>query len=492
MDVVLKIYEYIVFFYAFLLVVIYSILMILSYFKTKKYLAQKSQDIEKIIFESPFTPGISIVAPAYNEEVTIINNVSSMLTVNYPNFEVVIVNDGSKDKTLDLLIEFFEMVETPYAYVEKIKTKPFKRIFKSTNLKYSKLIVVDKENGGTKADASNAGVNVAKHPYFICTDVDCVLERNALINMMQPILKSKIQIIAVGATMRMVNSCEVEKGVMKKTKLPKGIIPIYQEIEYLRSYLVGKTGFSSINAVHNVSGGLGLFDKEVVISAGGYDPLSHAEDMDMITRMIAYMINYQKPYIIEQIPETCCWTEGPPTLKVLNRQRTRWARGLLQIFTIHRKYLFNKDYKKMGLITFPYVFLCEFIAPIIEATGFVFTIVLLIVDRINFGTAWIMVLFMYTAGLTLSFITICYERKIDRMFTNREYFRLGLYCLVEPIIYHPLIVFFSIKGYIDFLTKKNFEWGQMTRQGSGNNTTSTTTSATTEEVMQSGIAIDGN
>jgi cellulose synthase/poly-beta-1,6-N-acetylglucosamine synthase-like glycosyltransferase len=471
MEILFLVYQYVVFFYALVLVTIYSSLMIMSYIKTNRYLAQKNKDVEKIVFESPFTPGISIVAPAYNEEKTIINNVISMLTVNYPIFEVVIVNDGSKDKTLDLLIMHFEMVETPYAYVEKIKTKPFKRIFKSTNPKFFKLTVVDKENGGTKADASNAGVNVAKYPYFICTDVDCILERNALINMIQPVLKSKNRVIAVGATMRMSNSCEVENGVIKKNKLPKKIIPLYQEIEYLRSYLVGKMGFSFINSVHNVSGGLGLFEKEVVISAGGYDPLSHAEDMDMTTRMIAYMINYKKAYRIDQIPETCCWTEGPPTVKILNRQRTRWARGLLQIFTIHKKYLFNKNYRNMGLIIFPYVFLFEFIAPIIEAIGFLFTVFLLFVGGINFGTAWIMLSFIYVGGLTLSFITILFERKVDKLFTNREYLRLFFFCLLEPILYHPLIVFYSIKGYIDFLSKKNFEWGQMTRQGYDNKTT---------------------
>jgi len=346
MDLLFEIYQYLIFFYALALVLIYSTLILLANYRISKNLVRKNQDAEKLLLESPFTPGISIVAPAFNEEITIFNNVIAMLTVNYKNFEVVIVNDGSKDRTLDILIEKFEMVETPYAYVEKIKTKPFKRIFKSTNPLYSKLIVVDKENGGTKADASNAGVNVAKYEYFICTDVDCVLERNALLNMVQPILKSKVQVIAVGATMRMVNSCEVSDGVMQKTKLPTRIIPMYQEIEYLRSYLVGKMGFSVINAVNNVSGGLGLFDKQVVIEAGGYDPLSHAEDMDMTMRMIAYMINYQKKYRIAQVPETCCWTEGPPSVKVLNRQRTRWARGLLQIFTVHRKFLFNQYFAK--------------------------------------------------------------------------------------------------------------------------------------------------
>lgn len=465
MNIVVLIFEYIVFFYSLSLGLIYGVLLIVSFFKINNYLGQKSTNNSKNIVESPFTPGISIVAPAYNEEITIINNVRAMLTVNYPLFEVVIVNDGSKDKTLELLIDYFELVETPYAYVEKIKTKPFKRIFKSRNPIYSKLIIVDKENGGTKADASNAGVNVAKFPYFICTDVDCILERDALINMIQPVLKSKIQVVAVGASMRMLNSCEVQDGFITKIKLARRLLPFYQEIEYLRSYLVGKNGFSFFNAVHNVSGGLGLFDKEILIEAGGYDPLSHAEDMDMTTRIVSYMINYNKPYKIEQIPLTCCWTEGPTTFRVLNRQRTRWARGLLQIFTVHRKYLFNKKYKKLGLITFPFIFLFEFMAPIIEFSGYLYTLFLLFFSQLNYNTAWIILLFIYLGGVLLTFCTIWYDVRVNNVYSKREYLRMTILSLLEPILYHPLIVFFSIRGYIDFLTRKNFEWGKMTRQG---------------------------
>jgi len=465
MDAILYGYQYIIFFYAFALVLLYTTLAVLAFTKLRGLMAIKSSDTEKIFKESPFIPGISIIAPAFNEEKSIINNVVSMMTVNYPKFEVVIVNDGSQDDTLKLLIDHFEMVETTYAYVEKIKTKPFKRIFKSTNPKFSRLIVVDKENGGTKADASNAGVNVAKYPYFICTDVDCVLDREALTRMVLPIISTKTRVIAVGATMRMVNSCKVENGVMVETRLPTRILPLYQEIEYLRSYFIGKLGFSTFNAVHNVSGGLGLFDTEIAIGAGGYDPLSHAEDMDMTTRMIAYMINYQKPYKIEQVPDTCCWTEGPPTFRVLNRQRTRWARGLFQIFSIHRKYLFNRKFKKMGLITYPYIFIFEFLAPIIEMIGYIATIYLVLVGGINWDNAIIMLFFVYIFGVSLSLTTLLYERLLEHRFNNSEYLRLILFCLIEPFIYHPLIVFFNIRGYIDFLTKKDFEWGTMTREG---------------------------
>lgn len=466
METFLYIYQFVIFFYAFSLVVIYTALAILAFFKLRQLVAEKSTDTQRIFRESPFIPGISIVAPAYNEEATIINNVTSFLTVNYPTFEVVIINDGSKDDTLQLLIDNFELVETTYAYVEKIKTKPFKRIFKSTNPEFKRLIVVDKENGGTKADASNAGVNVAKYPYFICTDVDCVLDREALTKMILSVITNKTRVIAVGATMRMVNSCVVEDGVLLETRLPVRIFPLYQEIEYLRSYYIGKLGFSTINAISNVSGGLGLFDKEVAIGAGGYDPLSHAEDMDMTTRMIAYMINYQKPYKIDLVPDTCAWTEGPPNFRILNRQRTRWSRGLYQIFSVHWQYVFNRKYKKMGLISFPFIFFFEFLAPIIETFGYLATIYLIIVGGINWNTAFLMLFFSYIFGLSLSMTTLLYERLLERRFKNREYFRLILFCLVEPIIYHPLIVFFNIRGYIDYLTKSSFEWGTMTRQAS--------------------------
>ncbi|MDI9309064.1 MAG: glycosyltransferase [Limnohabitans sp.] len=461
-----NLFQYIVFLYASALTVIYLILIFLAFKEIKKYKANESKEMDENFLKTPFAPGISIVAPAYNEEMTIIENVTSMLTLNYPKFEVVIVNDGSKDRTLELLIENFELVETPFAYVEKIKTKPFKRILKSTNPAFSKLTVVDKVNGGTKADASNAGINASSYPYFLCTDVDCILSRDALVKMIKPFLMNKTQVIGVGATLRMANSCVIQNGVITEVRAPKRIIPLFQEVEYLRSYLIGKMGWSRINAIGNISGGLGMFDKSVVIAAGGYDPLSHAEDMDLTTRIIGYMCNFNKDYKIVQIPDTCCWTEGPPNMKILNRQRTRWARGLLQIFTVHRKYIFNHKYKQLGLITLPYTLLFEFSAPIIELFGYLYTIFLLITKGINPYSAGIMLFFVYMFGICLSLITIYLDRMVNKQYkTFNEYLKLVFFTLIEPFVYHPLIVFYSLKGYVDFLSRKKFEWGQMTRQG---------------------------
>lgn len=477
-DKIVYAFQYYIFFYASFIVLAYAILTAMSYMNIRKYKWRFTKKEDKTLKESPYAPGISVIAPAYNEEKTIITNVSSMLTLDYPLFEVVIVNDGSEDKTLELLIKKFQLVETPFAYVEKIRTKPFKRIFKSTNPKYDKLTVVDKENGGTKADASNAGINASIYPYFVCTDVDCILSRDALTKMIQPVLNSEEQVIAVGATMRMANSCEVDKnGVMTRVRPPRKLIPCFQETEYLRSYLIAKMGWSYINAVPNVSGGLGLFDKSVVVNAGGYDPISHAEDMDMLLRMVAYMRDFNKKYRIVYIPVTTCWTEGPPNLSVLNKQRTRWGRGLMQIFIVHRKFLFNRKYGRMGLVLMPYIFFCEFLAPVIEATGIAVFIYLLAINQINFRTVFILLAYMYLLGVTVSTMAVIFDLKVAKLYKNyREYMKLILLSFTEIILYHPFVTFFSLKGYIDFLSKQKFEWGAMKRQGFDHKTEESTES----------------
>ena len=250
---------------------------------------------KKIITRSPYTPGVSIVAPAYNEERTIVDNVNSLLGQDYPKFEVVIVNDGSKDSTLEKLIDNFKLVEIPFDYVELIKTKPFKRLFKSTDPKFDKLIVVDKVNGGTKADAVNAGLNVASYPYFINTDVDCILARDAIYQCILPVL-DKEHVIAVSGVMAMSNGCKMKDGQIEEAYPPHALIPLFQTLEYMRSFLIGKMGWSAINSMPNVSGGYGMFDRKIVIAAGGYSPDSFAEDMDMLVRMVGYCCDFSLPY----------------------------------------------------------------------------------------------------------------------------------------------------------------------------------------------------
>ncbi len=417
---------------------------------------------------SPYTPGISIVAPAYNEEKTVITNVKSLLSLDYPDFEVVIVNDGSKDKTLQLLIETFDLVKVPYAYVEKIKTKPFRGLYKtkSDNPSFKRLTVVDKVNGGTKADASNAGVNVVSNKFFVCTDVDCVLDQYALYRIIWPTMASTRRVIAVSAAMRMSNGSIVEEGKMVDTRPPHSLIPLFQDLEYTRSFLIGKTALARINALQNVSGGFGMFDREIVIKAGGYDGDSFAEDMDMVARMIRYMCDAGEDYRIVQIPETCCWTEGPPNLKVLNRQRTRWGRGLFQFYTVHRDMVGNRNYRRYGALTLTYVFLFELLAPVIELIGYLSVFWFIIRGAYNYQTIWIAFVGLYIFAQLLTMVIISYDNWVGTSFKRKsDYAWFVLASLLEPVFYHPLNTFFSLRGYWKHIWGTQMVWGNMTRKG---------------------------
>ena len=464
---ILDFFNYFVFFYTSTLATCFILFAFLSFISLKR---RKSYYVEsyirKTIKESPYTPGVSVIAPAYNEEKTIIDNVSSMLALEYPVIEVIIVNDGSTDKTLEKMVKHFDLVEVSFAYIERIKTKPFRRLFKSTNPEYKRLILVDKENGGTKADASNAGINVASYPYFICTDVDCILEKYALHRCILPVISSEKQVIAVSGTMLMANGCVVSEGQIVDVRSPHTPIPLFQNLEYMRSYLIGKMGWSAINGMPNVSGGFGLFDRSVAIAAGGYDGTSFAEDMDLITRMVGYMCDFSRPYKIVQIPDTCCWTEGPSNLAMLYRQRTRWARGLFQTLSIHHKMIFKKTYKQMGLLTLPYMFVFEFLAPIIEVVGFTVFLYLAFTGAVNWNTAWMIYLTIYIFCQFLSIVVITYDYYVGMLYKRGyEYLWIILASILEPIIYHPIITFFSLRGYFSYLTQRNFKWKNMERKG---------------------------
>lgn len=484
-------YEDIIFVYGISLLLMYALLAVLSAISIRRYLRKNSYVDYSLILESPLAPGISIIAPAFNESVTIIMNVRSLLTLNYPRYEVIIINDGSTDDTLQKLIDEFEMVQVDFAYVEKIVSRPVKRIFKSSNPAYDKLVVIDKENGKSKADASNAGINVASFPYFLCTDVDCILEKDTLIKLVKPFMDEEMKkvkeigdpcpecgyvhvveetrkVIASGATLRMVNSCEVEEGMITRVRPPRQLLPRFQEMEYIRAYVLGKMGWDRINAVPNVSGGLGMFDTEIAIKAGGYDSKSFGEDMDLVTRMCAYMKDNKQKYTVKYVPYTLCWTEGPSTMKVFMRQRTRWGRGLAQIMSIHRKVLFNPRYGRLGLIVFPYNFFFELLAPLIEFIGVLYYLYIIITGQINWQYASILLLFVYTYSIMITTLAILYDQLTFRYYKSwREVLGLCLMAFLEPIIYHPLIVVFALRGYYFFLTNRKHVWGNMQRKGFG-------------------------
>lgn len=465
-------YESTVFVYGTTLLVIYAFLAIFSLLAIAKFVKKNSYVNYDIIVQSPLAPGISVIAPAFNEGLTIISNVRSLLTLNYPDFEVIIVNDGSSDDTLEKMINEFDLVEVEFAYNPKIKTQMVRKFFKSSNPAYSALLVIDKVNGKSKADATNAGINAAANKYFVCTDVDCILDKDTLLKLIKPVMEEEnLRVIAAGATLRMTNSSEIEKGVVLRMRPPRKLLPRFQEVEYIRSFVMGKMGWSLLNSVPNVSGGLGLFDKEIAIKAGGYDHQSFGEDMELMFRMCRYAQDNKIKYAIRYIPITLCWTEGPETLKIFMRQRTRWARGLAQLMFAHSKMLLNPSYGRMGLIVMPFNFFFELLAPVVEFLGMIYYIFMTIFNLINWKYALVLLLFVYTYTVMITTISILWDQITFRYYkTWKEVFYLCVTPFMEFFLYHPLIVFFSLRGYYFFLTGKKHTWGDMQRRGfeSGN------------------------
>lgn len=464
------IFSYVVFFYTLLAMALLLYLAIRSVIAQKRLLVNMPDDntIRYMLKTSPLIPTVSIIAPAFNEEKTILDNVYSMLGVYYPDFDIIIVNDGSTDKTLDLLIEEFKLKEIPFINYKKVPSKPIKRVYKSTDERFSQLTVVDKEPGGRKSDSTNAGLNICNSPYFVSTDVDCIIEPMALYRMMWHVIQSHERTIGVGATMLILNGCVVENGRVVEARVAKNPLAVFQQLEYMRSFLIGKLGWSSHNTLPNISGGFGLFDTNVVVKSGGYDQVSLAEDVDLLLRMVTYMKNTGQKFRLAQIPTVCCWTEGPFTLRMLYRQRVRWARGLCEIISNHRKLFFNVKYGLIGGFTLPYIFLFEFIAPVLEAGGFLFMVWLVFIGAVNWSSAILIFAMIYFFSLSLTFLVLIFDYRTKAVRWKNfwaDYTKLILAGILEPFIFHPMITVCSLIGYFNFLRNKGTAWKPIKRKG---------------------------
>ena len=452
--------------YSIFYILVYIILAVSSFNEIKKYYINKYFLHKDVIIKSNNALGVSIIAPAFNEGLTIISNVKSLLSQEYPRFEVVIINDGSTDDTLEQLIQEFSLVKVEFFYIEKIKTQPVKGHYRSTNPIYNKLLVVDKENGKSKADASNAGINSTKYSLFICTDVDCILRRDTTAMLVKPFIESSKKVIAAGAALRISNSCTFKEGMLYESHYPSNFFARFQELEYIRSFIFGRMAWSKLNGLLLVSGGLGIFDKDTVVEVGGYWSKSLGEDLELVTRMRMLMHQKKIDFEIKYIPESLCWTEVPSDRDVFLRQRVRWARGLIQTLFLHRKLFFNPKYKNTGLIVFPYYVFCEFVVPILEVIGLVFIFLDIYFFGINIPFLIIISISVYCFYILITLSSIFLDQMIHKQYASlKEVGQLILMVFIEPFVYHPLNIYASLKGYTHFIMKKEKKWGVMSRKG---------------------------
>lgn len=412
-------------------------------------------------------PSVTLVAPAFNEGVTIVENVKSLLSIQYPFYELIIVNDGSADNSLDLLIDKYDLEPHDAIFVtQPIPTATVNSIYKSRKLQYRHLTVIDKANGG-KADAINAGINFAVTELILCTDADCIIEQDALLKMVRPYLEeSDREIIACGGAVGIANDSEISNGIIKKLRVPSGLIPSIQVVEYIRNFLIGRMGWGEINGLMLVSGAFGMFPRTRMIEIGGFNTKTVGEDLELCIRLRVHMEQLGKPYKVVYVPETLCWTEAPANYSIFVKQRDRWARGLWETIKLHKYLFFNPRYGKMGMIFFPYWCLFELAAPIVEFLGIVFIIFFAFCGLINWTIALLLLLTIYLLGCIFSTVSIfLYIRNFRHYSTGKEITELLLAAYLEPFLFHPVLVFGQMKGYYKKLFRIKSGWGVMTRRG---------------------------
>ncbi|WP_096155508.1 MULTISPECIES: glycosyltransferase family 2 protein [Bacillus] len=458
---VLSFFGWAVLIYMLFVIAFYGMMLLISFQQLRKQYKLDDEEPYGDLLEVSYTKPLSILVPAYNESAGIIGSVRSLLSIEYPLYEVIVLNDGSKDDTLEKLIQEFQLRKVPKVIRKQLETKDVKAIYQSEI--YEHLIVVDKENGG-KSDALNVGINVSQYPYFCSIDGDSVLERDAFLKVMKPIIESDGEVIASGGSVRIANGCKINNGAVEKIGLSSHPLVIMQVIEYLRAFLMGRIGLSKHNLLLIVSGAFGVFSKRWVIDAGGY---AHTvgEDMELVVRLHRLIKERKAKNKIIYIPDPVCWTEAPESFKFLRRQRNRWHRGLFDSLWKHKKLIFNPKYGSIGMISMPYFLFIEFLGPVIELIGYLYIIISLFIGGIYLEFAYLLFLLTVIYGSFYSMTAVLLEEWSLRKFPKvTDIVKLFLFSLTESLWYRPLTVLWRCHGIVDTIRNKK-GWGDMQRKG---------------------------
>lgn len=465
----IDVFNMLFFVYGSVIILIYIFTAVLAVLELSKYLSRTRRFDFNAMLSFEHLPSVTVVAPAFNEERTIIQNISGLLNLKYPDFEIIVVNDGSRDTTLEKVIEHFDLVKANQYYEMNIPTAEVRSIYKSRNKAFSHLTVVDKNNGG-KSDALNTGLNLAANDLFLALDVDCIVEPDALLRMVKPFLEvSDRECIATGCVIRVANSCEIVNGQIRKIHYPKNLWAKFQVLEYFRAFTLGRMAWKRLNGLLIISGAFGLFSRERAIAVGGYDVNTVGEDLEIVLRMRKYMHDVEKKkYIVSFIPDPVCWTEVPESFRILSRQRKRWTRGAVETIRKHRNVFFNPRYGVMGLLAFPNLVLFEWLAPIVQFIGFGYVLFMTIFGLINTHTFILLLLFVISFALMYSFFGIFYEAYTYNKYKGTGYlFAAFIVAFFETLLYQPLNMYFAIMGNYEAFIRRNIKnkWGEMTRKG---------------------------
>lgn len=440
----------------------YLLLNLVALFAMRRHLDARSLDDLPRIY-SGFEPPVSVLIPAYNEEATIAASIRSMLQLNYPDYEIVVINDGSRDGTLEALKREFALVRFPEAYWKRIAVRPIRGIYRSTL--HPNLRVLDKENGG-KADALNAGINAARCPLFCGVDADSVLDRDSLGKVVEPFLVEPLT-IASGGTVRIANGCEVEGGFLVRVGLPRNVLALLQIVEYLRAFLFGRLGWTPLNGLLIISGAFGVFRKDAVVAAGGYRHDTVGEDMELVVRLHRHYRLKRIPYRITFVPDPVCWTEAPESLRVLKNQRVRWQRGLAESLTLNLRLALHPRGGAPGLLAFPFMAVFEWIGPLIEVVGYAFMITGFALGVVSSAAFMTFMLVALGFGFALSVSGLLLEEMSFHLYPKpSQVAALIGAAVLENLGYRQLNSVLRLWGLLRWMSGAKARWGEMARTAS--------------------------
>jgi cellulose synthase/poly-beta-1,6-N-acetylglucosamine synthase-like glycosyltransferase len=443
----------------------YLIFTVIAWRSLSDHLRGRSFSAVEEAFDSPFTPGITVILPAFNESAGIVESVYSLLALRYPSYEVLVVNDGSTDDTMERLRDAFDLVPAHRAVRAAIPTRPVKASYVSRRA--PAVWVLDKENGG-KADALNAGVAAAQHPYVCCLDADALIETDALLRVAAPILDDPERVVATGGIVRIANGSRIDHGRVTGVRLPSNPLAVLQVLEYFRAFLIGRVGWTRLNALLIISGAFGLFQRQAVEEVGGYATDTVGEDMELVVRLHRHYRARDLPYRIEFVADPVCWTEVPEDLGSLSRQRRRWHRGLGQTLWRHRDAVGNPRYGVFGLLAMPYFVFLEFFGPVIETLGTALTIVAFAVGDVSGASFLGFLILAFLVGILLSIAALALEEfNFRRHQRTRDIVSLVFYTVLENLGYRQLNDLWRMMAFIDLARRKQ-GWGAQKRRGIGN------------------------
>ncbi|MEF8726408.1 MAG: glycosyltransferase [Candidatus Bipolaricaulota bacterium] len=454
------IYNSLVLLYFFSINTGYLILLGLSALELRYHLKRRTVDICQGE-ACELAPDVAILIPAYNEKATISSSLSSLQELNYPNLELIVINDGSTDDTVKEIKEKYKLIPVAREPENAVESEEVREVYKSVS--DERILVVDKENGG-KADALNAGLNYSRSDLFLAIDADSLVERKSLQRLIEPYLAKDTNVIGIGGIVRVANGCTIEGSEVVEARTPRRLLPLIQVMEYIRAFLFGRTGWSRLNSLPIISGAFGLFKTDLVKNIGGYRTDTVGEDMDLVVRLHKYMREKDEDYTISFIPDPVCWTQVPSSMKVLSRQRNRWQRGLAETLTYNWKMIGNPKYGSIGLLSLPFFFIFELLGPLVETSGYLVFIISFVMGWINLPFAILFITLALVYGILLSVSSLLLEEFTLKRYKNPlDRVKLLGMAFLENFGYRQLHALWRLKGLIDFF-RKSSSWGEMTRQ----------------------------